>query len=76
MLHLCMSKFVVTNTEKNMSEKGFAALVDGDIQLKTKSPLVQRAEQVKLSKYLYLHFIREIDVKSWSVTVSHFTRTN
>ena len=33
MLHLCMSKFdQMASQRKNMSERGFAALADADIQ--------------------------------------------
>ena len=46
----------------------FRGLVEDKDSVSTKRP-------VKLSKNLFLQFIIEIDVKSWIVTVSHFTRT-
>ena len=78
MLHVYMSKFVVTITEKKHVRKGdlqhlqmltFRGLVEYKDSVSTK-------RQVKLSKNLFLQFIRESYTKSWSVTVNYFTRTN
>ena len=60
--------------EKIMSERGFAALVDADIQkpvLRQRLVTMRQVKILKLSNNLFLQFIREIDVKAWSVNVSH-----
>ena len=78
MLHVYMPKWVLTITEKKACQKRdlqqlqmliFRGLVEDKDSVSTK-------RQVKLSKNLFLQFIREIDMTSWSVTVSHTTRTD